>query len=64
MASICSNVANVVTRWVERNSPYVINTMDNLTYTVVRIGCDWTRKVASVADELIDTTLDRIKTHF
>ncbi len=63
MAGTCSNVANVVTRWVERNSPYVINVMANLTYTVVRTGCDWTRKAAAMADDLIDTTLGKIKTH-
>lgn len=64
MVGICSNLTSVVTRWVEQNSPYLINTMANLTYTVVRAGCDWTRKAAVAADDLISTTLGRIRVRF
>jgi hypothetical protein len=61
MTSICSNIAGVVTRWVERNAPYAITTMANLTYKAVRTACDLTRKAAVAADDLIDTTLGRIR---
>ena len=61
MTNICSNIAGVVTRWVERKAPYAINTMAKLTYKAVRTGCDLTRKAAVAADELIDTALSRIK---
>ena len=61
MSSICSNIAGVVTKWVERNAPNAINVMANLTYKVVKTGCDLTRKAAVVADSLIDTTLGRIR---
>ncbi len=60
MTSICSNIAGVVTRWVERNAPYAINAMATLTYKAVRTGCDLTRKAAVVADDLINTALSRI----
>ncbi|MGD0622936.1 MAG: hypothetical protein ABSA82_10840 [Thermacetogeniaceae bacterium] len=61
MTSICSDIAGVVTRWVERNAPYAINTMANLTYKAVRTGCDLTRKTAVAADDLINKALGRIK---
>ena len=61
MSSICSNIAGVVTKWVERNAPNAINAMANLTYKAVRTGCDLTRKAAVAADNLIDTALGRIK---
>jgi hypothetical protein len=61
MSSICGNIAGVVTKWVERNAPNAINAMANLTYKAVRTACDLTRKAAVVADDLIDTTLGRIR---
>ena len=61
MSSICSNFAGAVTKWVERNAPSAINTMANLTYRVVRTACDLTRKAAVVADDLIETTLGKIR---
>ncbi len=61
MSSVCSNIAGVVTRWVERNAPYAINAMANLTYKAVRTGCDLTRKAAVAVDDLIDTTMGRIR---
>jgi len=61
MASVCSDIACVVTRWVEQNAPYAISAMANLTYKAVRAGCGLTRKAAVVADDLINTALGRIK---
>ena len=64
MTSICSDIAGVVTRWMERSAPYAINTMANLTYKAVRTGCDLTRKAALVADDLINTAWGRIGARF
>jgi hypothetical protein len=61
MSSFCSNITGVLTRWVERNAPYAISAMANLTYKAVRTACDLTRKAAIAADDLIDTTIDRIR---
>jgi hypothetical protein len=60
MSSICSDIAGVMTGWVERSAPYLINTMANLTYKAVRTGCNWTRKAAVTADDLINATLGKI----
>jgi hypothetical protein len=64
MTKICSNVAEAVTRWVERNSPYVIEKMARLEYAMVRSGCDLTRKGAVMLDDLIDTTLGRLRVRY
>jgi hypothetical protein len=63
MSSVCSNIAGAVTKWVEQNAPYAINTMANLSYKAVKTACNLTRKAAVVADDLIDTTLGRIRKH-
>ncbi len=64
MTSICRNIAELATRWVERNSPYLIDRMANLSYSLVRAGCDMTRKAAIIADDMINTALGRFKTRF
>ena len=43
MTNICSNIAGVVTRWVERKAPYAINTMAKLTYKAVPGRPRWQR---------------------
>jgi hypothetical protein len=61
MTSICSDIAGAVTSWVERNAPNLIGAMANLTCKAVQTGCVWTRKAAMAADDLINTTLSRIR---